>query len=471
MFESLFVAAVLGAGGPAAPPARPAATLPADIEVAFADTNLGVALASPPPANKDELVALARLRYDRVLKQDPTHKGALLAVARMHTRLGDHGNASAAFTRYLTVYPADAAGHHEAALAHARFGDWAAAVARAEEAVRLDSATRQYGTTLGFCLARAGRWDDAHTALCRVMPADEARETLNLVREHAALLARQQLPRPVAGIERFELPVRVRVEPPAPVAVAPAPREVATLTASYHLRNVAAADAAKAVGAALGADRGFRIDAATNQLVVSGSVSTHARVAAWLAELDRDVPQVVVQAMIAEVPVAFLADCGLTTAAGVPGCFSLKGRERELFAVAFRNYPGREVLSRPQIQVRDNQEGFVQVGQSVPAGTPVVPAGAADTPATGVSLRVTPRVMPEGKILLRVQPQVSRPAPAPVAARAGAAFPFNVQTVQTTVLVSDGETVVLVGPGTGSDEKATALLLVLTPSVVRTEQP
>ena len=495
MFESLFVAAVLSAGGPPAPPPRTAAPLPADVEVAFADTNLGVALASPAPANKDELVALARLRYDRVLKQNPTHKGALLGVARMHTKLGDRGNACSAFARYLAAYPDDAAGHHEAALMHARFGDWPVAVGRASTAARLDSASRQYGTTLGFCLARAGRWDDAHTALCRVMPADEARESVNLVREHVAALTRQQvLPRPALGTERFDAAALARqlacekeqvvvtscvpAERAGPFValppVAPAPRAVSTLTASYHLRNVAAADAAKAIGAAIGSDREFRTDAATNQLVVTGSVATHARVAAWLAELDREVPQVQVSMTIAEVPGRFLADCGLTKSGF---CFSLKERERELFAVALRNYPGSSVLSRPELLVRDNQKGYVAVGQdmpvlpvvppgAVPAPGAVVPVGAVDTRVVGVTVCVTPRIMPDGKVTLRVEPQFCSPAPNPVTVgTAGTAFPFNIQTVQTTVLVSPGETVVLAHEKTGADGKPVSMLIVLTPTV------
>jgi len=105
----------------------------------------------------------------------------------------------------------------------------------------------------------------------------------------------------------------------------------------------------------------------------------------------------------------------------------------------------------------------VRVGQDVPV------AGG-EPQFVGVSLRVTPRIMAEGKILLRVEPQVSTLATTPVVVRAGStAFPFNVQTVQTSVLVPSGQTVVLVGPGTGTAGKPTALLMMLTPNVVRME--
>ena len=64
----------------------------------------------------------------------------------------------------------------------------------------------------------------------------------------------------------------------------------------------------------------------------------------------------------------------------------------------------------------------------------------------GVVMRVTPRVNPDGKILMRVEPQVSSVAPVPVNLGNGITQPaFNIETVQTTVLAADGETVVLGG--------------------------
>jgi type II secretion system protein D len=111
-----------------------------------------------------------------------------------------------------------------------------------------------------------------------------------------------------------------------------------------------------------------------------------------------------------------------------------------------------EVLSRPQVQVADNQTGYVQVGQDFPyLSTSTVAQGglaqqSVEYRSIGVTMRVTPRVSPEGKILMRVEPQVSSVTPAPVSLGNGIQSPaFNVQTVQTTVLASDGETIVLGG--------------------------
>jgi type II secretory pathway component GspD/PulD (secretin) len=110
-----------------------------------------------------------------------------------------------------------------------------------------------------------------------------------------------------------------------------------------------------------------------------------------------------------------------------------------------------DILSRPQVTVLDNQTGYVQVGQSYPylstsnATVGVVSQSIAYQPI-GVTMRVTPRVNPDGKVLMRVEPQVGSVTAAPISLGAGILAPeFNIQTVQTTVLASDGETIVLGG--------------------------
>ena len=71
-----------------------------------------------------------------------------------------------------------------------------------------------------------------------------------------------------------------------------------------------------------------------------------------------------------------------------------------------------------------------------------------------MTMRVTPRVNPDGKVLMRVEPQVSSVSPTPVSLGNGINAPaFNVQTVQTTVLASDGETIVLGGLISKQDQR------------------
>ncbi|QDU23632.1 secretin N-terminal domain-containing protein [Urbifossiella limnaea] len=152
---------------------------------------------------------------------------------------------------------------------------------------------------------------------------------------------------------------------------------------------------------------------------------------------------------------------GRVGAGGVSGfVFSAQSQSFNLLLRALKTQGRAEITSRPQVQVTDNQTGYVQVGQNFPIPGDIsqnatgTVQGVTYT-ATGVTLRVTPRVNPDGKVLMRVEPQIASPAANPVAVgTAGTAFPINVQTVQTTILAGDGETVVIGGLITNQDTRA-----------------
>ena len=140
-----------------------------------------------------------------------------------------------------------------------------------------------------------------------------------------------------------------------------------------------------------------------------------------------------------------------TTGQGFGGfVFSASSDTFSLLVRALKAQGRVDVLSRPQLQVADNQTGYMNVGQQFPfPTTSTITTGLAqqgiDYRDIGVSLRVTPRVNPDGKVLLRVEPNVSSVQPGAVSVGGIQAFVFNQQTVQTTVLASDGETIVLGG--------------------------
>ena len=147
--------------------------------------------------------------------------------------------------------------------------------------------------------------------------------------------------------------------------------------------------------------------------------------------------------------------------AGVGGfVFSAAGDSFNLLIRALKQQGRIEILSRPQIQVADNQTGFVQVGQDFPTLTASILSGVGTAQQSieyrpiGITLRVTPRVSPDGKVLMRVEPQISTPTPQPIVLGPGFTAPaFNVQTVQTTVSAADGETIVLGGLITKTDTR------------------
>ncbi len=178
-----------------APPKREGKGFSPDGEVAIADTHVAAALGNPPAANRDELLDMARLRYQKALKEDPKNQGALLGMARMYANVGDKERSLEIFQEYMKLYPNDAVVPHEVALLFGRWKDWNGAVAWCEVSLKIDPENRTHRKTLGFCLARSGRWDESFVALKQVMPEAQARYSLARVMEHLNFpeQSRQQL--------------------------------------------------------------------------------------------------------------------------------------------------------------------------------------------------------------------------------------------------------------------------------------
>jgi type II secretion system protein D len=117
-----------------------------------------------------------------------------------------------------------------------------------------------------------------------------------------------------------------------------------------------------------------------------------------------------------------------------------------------------EILSRPQIMALDNQMAMILVGQRVPrvSGTNISSGGRQQNNITlenvGLILGVTPRISPEGKVVMDIAAEKSSLAPIsegiPVSISEGEVVrspSINSIQAQTVVSASDGETVVLGG--------------------------
>lgn len=117
-----------------------------------------------------------------------------------------------------------------------------------------------------------------------------------------------------------------------------------------------------------------------------------------------------------------------------------------------------EVLSRPQIMTLDNQPAFIQVGQKVPLITNVIVNQIGQTNTVqmdnvGLILAVTPRISPDGMVVMEIDAEKSEVAPEsegiPISISASGtvvrAPRINITTAQTTVSAASGETIVLGG--------------------------
>ncbi|MDB5306807.1 MAG: Tetratricopeptide repeat protein [Gemmataceae bacterium] len=167
----------------------------ADTAAAFADTWAGAAFVEPPPPNRDELIDRARFAYQKALQKDPKNKGALIGLARLYAGMNDRERATEGYKKYLQVFPKDGTVCHEIAMTHARWKDWAGAASWCEVALRVDPENRSYRKTMGFSLARAGKWDEALASLGQIMPEAQARYHLAEVLDDMKYLdaSRQQL--------------------------------------------------------------------------------------------------------------------------------------------------------------------------------------------------------------------------------------------------------------------------------------
>ncbi len=144
---------------------------------------------------------------------------------------------------------------------------------------------------------------------------------------------------------------------------------------------------------------------------------------------------------------------GRTGANGVGGLvFSAASDTVNVLVRALKTQSRTDILSRPQLTIVDNQTGFFQVGQSYPLLQGAILSGVGTSQQNivyedlGIVMRVTPRISPDGRVLMRIEPQISAPNPTPInLGTSGIATAIDRQTLQTTVHMADGETIVLGG--------------------------
>ena len=168
-----------------------------------------------------------------------------------------------------------------------------------------------------------------------------------------------------------------------------------------------------------------------------------------------------------------------------------------------------EILSRPQVMTLDNQPAFIQVGARVPrvSGVTINETGQVNNVVdenVGLILGVTPRISPEGLVVMEIDAENSAVGPeeegVPISISATGEVVrqplINITLAQTTVSAMDGQTVVLGGLITNTKSSVsrrvpwlseipvlgnlfrydsvasnrTELLIIMTPRIVRNER-
>lgn len=215
-------------------------------------------------------------------------------------------------------------------------------------------------------------------------------------------------------------------------------------------------------------------DAKSNSILVNASPQYMEQVKAMIGELDIDPPQVVIEVLLAEITLSNEDDWGLTlngdvgrlplsagfqfssidVIAGNPvvGSFSIGKQDLNLVLAAMQAQGRVQILSNPSITVANNEDGRIQVGQTirVPNSLATFDTGAQTSSVTevdiGTILEVRPSINPDGFVRLRIRPELSRLEKTELKISETFSSPIiTKRTATTTVTVKSGETIVIGG--------------------------
>jgi type II secretion system protein D len=217
----------------------------------------------------------------------------------------------------------------------------------------------------------------------------------------------------------------------------------------------------------------IQIDPETRSLVIITDEVTHEEIARVVTNLDRPKPQVLIKVLFLEVTHRDELDVGVEgnytythgginsgtvgTAWGLAeltsgGFWSLVAEDWQMTLKALAERGKLEVLSRPSILARNNQEAVIVVGQEIPL---ITNSRITDQNAVintvqyaeiGIILRVTPFITSEGMIEMIVNPEISTltDQEIPISDTVGSPV-IAKRSAETVVVTADGQTVVIGG--------------------------
>jgi Flp pilus assembly secretin CpaC len=194
---------------------------------------------------------------------------------------------------------------------------------------------------------------------------------------------------------------------------------------------------------------------------------------------------IMIQALCIQAPAGLCERVGVAEEKETATAWMLTRREARMLTALIRAEKEKgslEIDSRPQLTCSDSQTAFVQVGQEVPVpvntraetkekdGTPISQT-TIETRAVGSTIRVTPRGLPDGTILLDAEIQHTVLGPAVDLGNGTTAPSFNSQKLVIRALVTDGGAA-LFRCGTiqsTSGQKKHELFWVLMPQIVKAQ--
>lgn len=225
----------------------------------------------------------------------------------------------------------------------------------------------------------------------------------------------------------------------------------------------------------------FMTDPETRKLMVVTDEETAQYISQVVSNLDRPAPQVLINVVFIEATYRKGSDIGIQGSyrkqfdgktmnlsqnfsglAGLAGAlnqgfFALAAADWEATLRAIAEHGKLEVLSRPTVLARNNQQAVITVGQQVPLITGVSylanfgQVNSITYQSVGIILRVTPFITSDGLVEMIISPEISNLSDQTVAIAAGTnnttvgAPVINTRSADTVVVTPDGQTVVIGG--------------------------
>ena len=218
----------------------------------------------------------------------------------------------------------------------------------------------------------------------------------------------------------------------------------------------------------------IEIDPETRSLIIITDEETNVHIDQVIKQLDRPKPQVLIKVVFVEVTHRDELDIGIEGSLGYTqetrdgelqsnygslfsatlrsqGGFQLLDSDFSVTARALAEAGNFEVLSRPSILARNNQEAIITVGQEVPfirnptisnTGQQTFPVEYEDI---GIILRVTPFITSDGLVEMIVAPEISTISDETIPIN-NIDYPvYAKRSAETVVVTGNGQTVVIGG--------------------------
>jgi len=222
-------------------------------------------------------------------------------------------------------------------------------------------------------------------------------------------------------------------------------------------------------------------DPETRSLIVVSDDETAGQIKDMVKQLDRPTPQVLIKCVFLEATYNKGLDLGVDgtykhtinsqpftsgTAATAfdlvssGGMYTLMGKDLEITIAALSTAGKTEILSRPSILARNNQQATITVGQQVPLISGVTydsfgnQRNAITYQNVGIILKVTPFITSDGFVEMIVAPEISSVSDSTVSFTSGigtnnvggsSAPIINIRSADTVVVTPDKQTIVIGG--------------------------